>query len=423
MRYRWELSHRRGTPMPAWAPDIKSWKAWRPAEQPLVDKDPFGFEERLSLPISIAENSELLLEADETELFQEAAPLLRRDLAGFVQALDPWQDTFALFCLVRRELALEAFHPLAIAIATVYSAASGGGPVCGLRFPFHEIPLVSASAQLAVGLLVLGAELDLVAELCRSVSSSRHPDGGFGDADGPADVLTTFVSADLLLRIDPSFDFAPTQRALEAFRRSDGLLLALGPEALWLTSEVIDLLSLAERPFAERFRWPHVPRANRDRKTGLPFFSYFADLARLFGAIPGLAKESVELGFIDLVGFRSFNNEHGQDAGDDVLAELASALREISGVGSIRDGGDEFLLVAPPGQEGLAGLLETFRYAWVERFHRRFGADTGAVLPRIIVCTTSGRELSQAREDLGRRITALKEEAPDAAGILRVVGA
>jgi GGDEF domain-containing protein len=425
MRYRWELSHRRGTPMPEWAPDATQWKAWRPGEQPICDKDPFAFAERLTLPIVIAESAELLLERAETgdeaarELFREAAPILRQDLAVLIQALDVWQSTFALWCLVRRRRALEAFHPLAVAIATVHAAASEGKPVRGARYPFHDTPLTSASAQLAVGLLVLGLDLDLVATLCDSVKRSQLEAGGFADASGPADVLTTLVSADLLLRLDPSFDVAPVESAFASLRDPDGTYRALGPEALWLSAEVLELVSLARLPFRERFRWPYLPRENRDRKTGLPFFSYFADLARLFEKIPGLAREPVELAFIDLVGFRAFNNTFGQDRGDDVLEELAHALLDLPGIGAIRDGGDEFLLVAPPGPSDLHPMLEVFRHAWVDRFHSRFGSETPAVLPRIVVSTAPGAELMRSREELGRRITALKETTPDAAGILQ----
>jgi GGDEF domain-containing protein len=424
MRYRWELSHRRGTPPPAWAPVATAWTAWRPSEQSLADKDPFAFADRLTLPIVIAENSELLLELaaagsdDAALLFQEAAPSLRQDLAVWIQAIDIWQSTFALWCLARRRRALQAFHPLAVAIATVHAAACEGKPVHGLRYPFHDVPLVSASAQLAVGLLMLGLDPSLVSVLCESVKSSQREDGGFGDGSGPSDVLTTLVASDLLLRLDPSFDFQSALARLEGFRTADGSWCGYGPEAVWLSGEVLELVALGKRPFAERFRWPYVPNENRDRKTNLPFYSYFADIVRLFSAIPGLANEKVELAFIDLVGFRAFNNAFGQDRGDDVLAELAKALLELTGVGAIRDGGDEFLLVAPPGASGLYDVIETFRHAWVDRFHARFGDETPPVLPRIVVTSTPGRELSKAREDLGRRITALKETPPDQAGIL-----
>jgi GGDEF domain-containing protein len=424
MRYRWELSHRRGTPPPAWAPVASAWTAWRPTEQPIVDKDPFAFEDRLTLPIVIAENSELLLElaegghAEADVLFNEAAPILRQDLAVLIQAVDIWQSTFALFCLARRRRALQAFHPLAVAIATVHAAACEGKPVRGVRYPFHDTPLVSASAQLAVGLLMLGLDLELVSVLCESVKAAQHDDGGFGDSSGPSDVMTTLVACDLLLRLDPSFEFQRAVARLESFRGVDGSWCAFGPEAVWLSGEVLELVALGKRPFAERFRWPYVPKENLDRKTGLPFYSYFADIARLFAAIPGLSNEKVELGFIDLVGFRAFNNAFGQDRGDDVLAELAKALLELTGIGVVRDGGDEFLLISPPGASGLFDVIETFRRAWVPRFHARFGASTPPVLPRIVVTSTKGRDLPRAREDLGRRITGMKEMPPDAAGIL-----
>src|SRR5262245_36141758 len=33
MRYRWELTHRRGVPMPEYAANLQDWKAWRPEEE------------------------------------------------------------------------------------------------------------------------------------------------------------------------------------------------------------------------------------------------------------------------------------------------------------------------------------------------------------------------------------------------------
>ena len=43
--------------------------------------------------------------------------------------------------------------------------------------------------------------------------------------------------------------------------------------------------------------------------------------------------------FIDLIGFRAFNNQFGQNAGDDVLRELATELATLSETCTGRDGG------------------------------------------------------------------------------------
>jgi GGDEF domain-containing protein len=418
MRYRWELSHQHSVPIPPYA--AAEWRPWRPGEQGLLDRDRFAFESRLLLPIVLTENAELLLETAARDdepgraaraLIDETAPVLRLDFASFVQGMEPWQDTFALFCLVRRPRALALLHPLAVAIAACY-AADRQAPVRGKRFPFHDRPLVSASAQLAEGLLALGFDLDLAASLITFVAGARQPSGGWGDGDAPADILTTFVAADLLSSVDPAFDLAPTVGYLESLQGEDGLWRALGPDAPWLTAEVLGWLVMARRPFADRFRWPFVSDANCDRKTTLPFYAYFADLARLFSSLSGLGAVTTELAFIDLAAFRAFNNLCGQERGDAVLRGFARALAEVRGARAIRDGGDEFMLVGAPTRIGLRAELESFRLAWPSRFRDEFGGDVPVVSPRILVARTPGTGLLQARERLGREIGSLKNAGP-----------
>ncbi|MFW5741231.1 MAG: hypothetical protein ACOC1F_12780, partial [Myxococcota bacterium] len=197
MRYRWELTHRRIGDVPAYA-DPASWRAWRSAEARLLERDPFVFESRLAIPIVLSDTTELLA-AEATrgscsarDLLREAAPALRRDFALHVQAIHPWSDTFALWCLSRRPLALAQLHPLAVAIATCHAAdvEPGMDAVHGKRFPFHRHPFVSASAQLATGLMGLGLELDKVGRLAAFVADRQHPSGGWGDVEAQTDVLT-----------------------------------------------------------------------------------------------------------------------------------------------------------------------------------------------------------------------------------------
>jgi GGDEF domain-containing protein len=418
MRYRWELTHRRGVPMPEYAPSEQSFRAWRAEDAQLLEKDPFEFEARLLTPVILTENAELLAEVAErsghaaglaTALLEEAAPVLRRDFAGFVQALDPWQDTFALWRLVQRPRALALLHPLAVAIATCY-AASTRDAVVGLRFPFHNKPLISASAQLAAGLLALGSDLELVARLVDFVSRAKRG-GGWGDG-AEADVLTSWAAADLLACVDPSFDPEPTARLFEASRGGDGFWRALGPDAPWLTLEILRWILATRRPFAERFRWPFLHAYNRDRKTLLPFYAYFVDLSRLFAALPGLSSSSTPIAFVDLAGFRNFNNRHGQDRGDAVLHEFARALEEIPSARAIRDGGDEFLIIGAPERADLSEDIDALRRAWPARFQAVFGAEIEPVAPRILVGRVRGDELTRARERLGREIGSLKSSSP-----------
>jgi GGDEF domain-containing protein len=417
-RYRWDTSHRHGA-VPKWAGPVETWRAWRPAEQAELVRDPVLFEERLTLPIIVAEATELLLEIDHPRaraILAEAEPALRRDLAQRVLATHASTDTFALACAVRCPRAMDRLRPLLVALATTYSdeAHRAGGCVRGTRFPFHEKPLASATAQLGAGLLRLGLDIPLLARLVDSVRSSLGASGAWGDAGGPDDVMATIACAELLAALDPGFDPTPTALWLAERQRPDGLWIALGPEAPWLTRIIAEWLVAATHPFAERFVFPTLPPSDRDRKTGLPFFSYFDDLGRLFGATRELADARVELAFLDLAGFRAFNNAHGQDAGDDVLAEIARALVEIPAAAIVRDGGDEFLVVGAPTREGLKRDLDAFRRAWPARFRKRFGGEE-PVVSRILVTSGAGRDLHAMRERLGRSLAPLKHAAPPGA--------
>lgn len=417
-RYRWELGHRIGVPTPTYAGPASTWRAWRSGDQPRVDREPYEVEQQLLLPVVLAENAELLLEVDAAkredaalarELFVEAAPILRRDFARYVQMADPWADVFALYYLTRLPRVLSTLHPLAVAIAASY-AASGEGPVLGLRFPYHQQILVSATAALASALLTLGSDLEYAARLSEVVRGARRPSGAWGDANEPDDPLTTLLCADLLGRIDPTFDAAPTLERLGEMQGRDGLFRALGPDAPWTTAQIALWAKSASRPFGARFEWPHRAEAIRDHKTGLPFFAYFADLADLFATMPGLASAPVEIGFIDLIGFRAFNNRFGQDAGDRVLREFAREISGIVGTCAIRDGGDELLVIGPPAGPPLRPGLDAMRSSWPARFHAAFGDDVPPVAPRVIVACCAGRDLRRAREELGRRITDLKND-------------
>jgi diguanylate cyclase (GGDEF)-like protein len=430
MRYRWDLSHRRSGPRPGYMDAPEAWRAFRPLEQAVLERDPYAFEERLCTPILLTENCALLIEARDAgvagagALLDETAPALRRDFARYVQVLDPWEDTFALACLTHHPAVLALAHPVAVAIASCYGAADldPSGALVGLRFPFHRKPLVSASAYLATGSIALGIDLERASGLIAYITAARRVDGLWGDQEDSPDILATLAAAELLVGVDPAFDVGPTLAALAAMRNERGLWLAMGPEALWLSGRVIALLQRSDRPFAERFRWPYRPGHGNDLKTGLPSFSYFAELAEFVSQVPCLSGAPLELAFIDLIGFRAFNNRFGQQRGDDVLRAFAQALSELSEVRVVRDGGDEFLVIGAPTRPGLARDLEHFRRHWPARFAQQFGTDTTLVAPRIVVGHTIGRHLARARETAGRAITQLKDVPIAEDGVLQELG-
>jgi GGDEF domain-containing protein len=196
-------------------------------------------------------------------------------------------------------------------------------------------------------------------------------------------------------------------------QRPDGWWTAYGPETAWLTAEIEAWLNKAGLPFSARFHWPQLALAQRDRRTGLPLYGYYADLAALCRALPGLSASGVELAFLDLVGFREVNNRLGMAAGDEVLVAFANALAAIPEAMAVRDGGDEFLVLGPPGGRNLAKKLDDFRRSWPDIYHARFGADAPAVAPRVLVAQTEGRHLVWLRDELGRRVGDLKHQVRD----------
>lgn len=442
IRYRWELSHRRVDP-PAYAGPLNDWKTWRPREQEVFARDPIAFEERLTVPILLAEATHLLQELAQepssprglaqssrettaviaSRMLAECEPLWRRDLAQYLQMLNSWDDTFALFCLAQRPAALARHRPLALAISAAYVASAQVGYLRGTRFPFHDQPLVSATAHLAAGLLGLGSEFELLGRMVTTLRRTRRPSGGFGDAQEPEDVLTTLAAAQILGGLDPAFEVGPTARYLASQQDPQGFFRALGPEVPWLTGLVVNWLQGASKPFAERFLWPSPNEGNTDRKTRLAGFQYFLELCDLLKGCPCLASSTLPFAFIDLVGFRAFNNQCGQDAGDQALECCAEALSELPAVKIVRDGGDEFLVIGAPTRGPLLPDLLSHREAWPERFFARFGKDVPLVRMRALVGYVKGSHLRDAREIFGRRIGELKNIKENDGAVIRDVGA
>jgi GGDEF domain-containing protein len=417
-RYRWELSHRVGAPEPAYAP-ASGWAPWRAGDTSAFENDPYRMESALLLPVVCVGYLELLHAAAHdgsssekaslaASLFDESLAVLRYDLARAVVGDDPFSDTHLLRVIARSPHVLARLEPLAVALASTYAVEHPRPPVEGVRFPFVGKPLASATAMLASALLDLGLHLPLLADQVAWLAQARRDDGGWADAaETSSDVLTTTMVASVLVRLDPEVDGAGISRFLIDRQGEDGLWRALGPDAPWITAEVVELLEALALPFSARFRWPHVHASHRDRKTLLPSFGHFLELCELFGSVGSLARTTAELGFVDLIGFRAFNNLHGQDLGDDILAAFGEALSAIPGVRTIRDGGDEFLVVGAPTRDDLQSELEAFLDRWRAIFVARYG-ETTPVAPRVLVARGSAGELRRTRESLGRAITETK---------------
>lgn len=416
-RYPWAISTAYYR-VPHYVPPRGTWHAWRPAEEERRARDVGLFEAGLLGPVVLSDAIELLDrlanagDVGAATLLEQVLPVVRRDMARLVVGLHAWTDTWGLWNLARNEGALRRLHPFALAIADSYAARAiaQGSVGMGSRHPFHDQPLVSVSAQLAAGLAALGFHPQLTGRLAAFTVAREASDGAWGDAGGPRDLLTTLVAADLLCGLDPAWDPAAARTWIERQRRADGVFVAYGPEAAWLTPELDALVERLAHPFPHRFRWPHLATQQRDRRTQLPFLGYLADLARLFAEVPALAKAPVEIAFLDLAGFGAWNNQYGMAAGDDVLRFLAAELASLPDSVAIRDGGDEFLLVGVPHGSGLPMWLDAFRYSFPPRLRARFGTE--AVAPRILVGQTQGASLVAARDTLGKEIAELKAAHP-----------
>lgn len=91
--------------------------------------------------------------------------------------------------------------------------------------------------------------------------------------------------------------------------------------------------------------------AMTDPLTGIPNRrALMAELERIL-ANTARSGHLVHIGFIDLNGFKSINDQHGHDAGDRFLISLTTALTQGLRVGDYlaRIGGDEFVFVGQPG--------------------------------------------------------------------------
>lgn len=432
--YPWPLALNPAGGRPAYIGPDQTWRAWRPADAPARSADPGRFFARLIEPLVITESGEFLesliaVEGPATELAEEllarALPATRRALATHAAHRHAWADTFALWALTRRPRLLRRVHPFALAIADGYAASAlvDEGIGRGSEAPFEDQALASVSAQLAGGLIALGLRPKLAASLIGFVKRAEDALGGWGDGGGPVDVLTTLVSAELLSQTDPEFDPARTALALTRLQDPDGWWRAAGPDTAWTTRAVAELLTSVETPFAARWRWPQLAIEHRDRRTGLAWGTWLADLGRLMSEVGGLSRAPIEIAFIDLAGFGAWNTRFGQALGDRVLRSFAQVLAAIPGTVSTREGGDEFVVLGAPTASGLQTLIERACLTWQARFRAEYGNELAPVRPRILVTETRGAGLLAARDALGFAIGTLKTRWPDppAPGIIERV--
>jgi diguanylate cyclase (GGDEF)-like protein len=119
----------------------------------------------------------------------------------------------------------------------------------------------------------------------------------------------------------------------------------------WL-APVLVLLALAEASYRLAFT---------DELTGL------AGRRALMDALAGLRGEYA-VAVVDIDHFKSFNDRHGHEVGDQVLRLVASELRTVAGAEAFRLGGEEFALVfARAGIDDAEPALDGLRRRVAER--------------------------------------------------------
>ena len=204
---------------------------------------------------------------------------------------------------------------------------------------------------------VRGASRALTSQLGRDLESSigRH----LREFVEPADALT--VEAELALATA-----APGQRSFEvAFTSKDGhrtvpmsvtIVNLLDDRTVeGLVVSAIDITALAE----SRARLRHL--AHHDPLTDLP--NRAALTGRVHDALAAavLRDSRVHLIYLDLDTFKTVNDQHGHQAGDHVLRDVANRLVGATRAGDTvaRMGGDEFVVLVEEGDDRAVGALVT----------------------------------------------------------------
>lgn len=127
--------------------------------------------------------------------------------------------------------------------------------------------------------------------------------------------------------------------------------------------------------------------AHTDRLTGLPnraSFEYFLESAINDRIVGRVKAGSLGLAMIDVDRFKSLNDTHGHQAGDQVLEAIGDVLAKITRQGEMiaRYGGEEFVFVAPvvTDPEGLRQAAERIR-----RNLSEIEVDVGGLILRVTV--------------------------------------
>lgn len=107
-------------------------------------------------------------------------------------------------------------------------------------------------------------------------------------------------------------------------------------------------------------------RAATDGLTGLPNRRSFEETLKRMAAQAGRTKTPLSALALDLDHFKSVNDTHGHEVGDEVLAAMGALLADLVRASDFaaRIGGEEFIVLAPDtARDGAVALAETIRAA------------------------------------------------------------
>jgi diguanylate cyclase (GGDEF)-like protein len=138
------------------------------------------------------------------------------------------------------------------------------------------------------------------------------------------------------------------------------------------TAEIRSGFSTLQETFARR-EAELVELSTTDVLTGVHNRRYFDEALSREWARAGRLDDSLTIALVDLDRFKTINDEHGHEAGDECLLLVAAVLKEelrYPGTVVARYGGDEFAVLMPNMTEiGCRNVLESVR-ARIERLQK-----------------------------------------------------